>query len=196
MFLHRKRIKICKFIRPCDLCKIRGNVKPFQTFFEHQDDKSIPVQAFEIFLHGVNIKSEITKNVSGKIPVFRILFNIPTIFFDVLRGIVGVCVLLTPRNDIIGSSVVIFSTDTLVQVIQRKPELISVQAVSTVEFRNIALAQTGGDYDFSILFCLFIVFESCGQPCIRTHFPQTEIFVHILPPFLPIELAFGTSSYQ
>ena len=65
---------------------------------------------------GVNIKSEITKNVSGKIPVFRILFNIPTIFFDVLRGIVGVCVLLTPRNDIIGSSVVIFSTDTLVQV--------------------------------------------------------------------------------
>ena len=196
MFLHRKRIKICKFIRPCDLRKIRGNVKPFQTFFEHQDDKGIPVQAFEIFPHGVNIKSEITKNVSGKIPVFRILFNIPTIFFDVLRGIVGVCVLLTPRNDIIGSSVVIFSTDTLVQVIQRKPELISVQAVSTVEFRNIALAQTGGDYDFSILFCLFIAFESCGQPCIRTHFPQTEIFVHILPPFLPIELSFGTSSYQ
>ena len=156
MFLHRKRIKICKFICPCDLCKIRGNVKPFQTLFEHQDDKSIPVQAFEIFPHGVNIKSEITKNVSGKIPVFRILFNIPTIFFDVLRGIVGVCVLLTPRNDIIGSSVVIFSTDTLVQVIQRKPELISVQAVSTVEFRNIALAQTGGDYDFSILFCFFI----------------------------------------
>ena len=153
MFLHRKRIKICKFICPCDLCKIRGNVKPFQTLFEHQDDKSIPVQAFEIFPHGVNIKSEITKNVSGKIPVFRILFNIPTIFFNVLRGIVGVCVLLTPRNDIIGSSVVIFSTDTLVQVIQRKPELISVQAVSTVEFRNIALAQTGGDYDFSILFC-------------------------------------------
>ena len=196
MFLHRKRIKICKFIRPCDLRKIRGNVKPFQTFFEHQDDKGIPVQAFEIFPHGVNIKSEITKNVSGKIPVFRILFNIPTIFFDVLRGIVGVCVLLTPRNDIIGSSVVIFSTDTLVQVIQRKPELISVQAVSTVESWDIALAQTGGDYDFSILFCLFIVFESCGQPCIRTHFSQTEIFVHILPPFLPIELAFGTSSYQ
>ena len=27
-------------------------------------------------------------NVSGKIPVFRIIFNIPTIFFDVLRGIV------------------------------------------------------------------------------------------------------------
>jgi len=105
------------------------------------------------------IKSEITKNVSGKIPVFRILFNIPSIFFDVLRGIVGVCVLLAPRNDIIGSSDVIFSTDTLVQVIQRKPELISVQAVSTVEFRNIALAQTGGDYDFSILFCFFIVFE-------------------------------------
>lgn len=77
--------------------------------------------------------------------------------------------------------------DTLVQVIQRKPELISVQAVSTVESWDIALAQTGGDYDFSILFCLFIVFESCGQPCIRTHFSQTEIFVHILPPFLPIE---------
>ena len=55
---------------------------------------------------------------NGKIPVFRILFNIPSIFFDVLRGIVGVCVLLTPRNDIIGSSVIIFSTDTLVQVIQ------------------------------------------------------------------------------
>ena len=88
MFLHRKRIKICKFIRPCDLRKIRGNVKPFQTFFEHQDDKGIPVQAFEIFPHGVNIKRKITKNVSGKIPVFRIIFNIPTIFFDVLRGIV------------------------------------------------------------------------------------------------------------
>ena len=105
MFLQRKRIEICKFIRPCDLHKIRGNVKSFQTFFEHQDDKGIPVQAFEIFPRGVNIKSEITKNVSGKIPVFRILFNIPTIFFDVLRGIVGVCVLLTPRNDIIGSSI-------------------------------------------------------------------------------------------
>ena len=152
MFLHRKRIKICKFIRPCNLRKIRGNVKPFQTFFEHQDDKGIPVQAFEIFPHGVNIKSEITKNVSGKIPVFRILFNIPTIFFDVLRGIVGVCVLLTPRNDIIGSSVVIFSTDTLVQVIQRKPELISVQAVSTVEFRNIALAQTLGTEEQAMAF--------------------------------------------
>ena len=82
MFLHRKRIKICKFIRPCDLRKIRGNVKPFQTFFEHQDDKGIPVQAFEIFPHGVNIKSEITMNVSGKNPSIPYPFQYPN---DILR---------------------------------------------------------------------------------------------------------------